>query len=60
MEADCLSGSSPKKVIPEHEFSVAIKPESLTNLFEQNSVLCLVRLFGMQAQNDCYTAKCRH
>ena len=30
MEADCLSGSCPQKVIPGHEFSVAIKPESLT------------------------------
>ena len=30
MEADTLSGSRPQKVFPGHEFSVAIKRESLT------------------------------
>ena len=59
MEADCFSGSCPQKVIPGHEFLVAIKRESHFPL-EQNSVLCFVRIFGVQVQKDSYTAKCRH
>ena len=37
MEADTLSGSRPQKVFPGHEFSVAIKRESLTLFLEKNT-----------------------
>ena len=59
MEADCLSGSCLQKVSSGHDILVAIKRESLTIYIWKNSGLCLIQLFGVQAQKNCYTAKCR-
>ena len=49
MEADCLSGSCPQKVIPGHEFLVAIKRESHTILLEK-TVFSLIRSITLRAE----------